>query len=39
MKGKSGEPTPEQIKAKAAEDLTQKRNKLLNAYNSYPGPQ
>jgi hypothetical protein len=37
MKGKSGEPTPEQIKAKAAEDRTQKVNKLLNTYNSYSG--
>jgi hypothetical protein len=39
MKGKSGEPTPEQIKAKDAEDRTQRVNKLLNAYNSYSGPQ
>jgi len=39
MKGKSGEPTPEQIKAEAAKARTQKVNKLLNTYNSYSGPQ
>ncbi len=39
MKGKSGEPTPEQIEAEAAKARTQRVNRLLNAYNSYSGPQ
>jgi hypothetical protein len=35
MKGKSGEPTPEQIEAEAAKARTQKINNLVNVYGSY----
>lgn len=37
-KSKTGQMTPEQLKAKGAEDTTRKLDKLLNVYNSYSGP-